>query len=190
MENKDETVATPITNKQKDDKLPNKDKTNNTKNNKLLNKNKTNNKLPNKSNTNKQGNDELLNKQKNKELRRLIQCITNPKLLLCILIAWLITNGWAYILFGIGTYFKITWMITISTAYLTFLWLPISPEKILTFAIAIELLRLIFPNDIKTLAVLKLSYRKVKNKFKKTNKKTNRKAIIFNTIITFLFGFP
>lgn len=176
MENKDETVETSITNKQKDDKLPNKDKTNNTKNNELQNKDKAN----------KQKNEKLSNKQKHKKLRRFIQCITNPKLLLCILIAWLITNGWAYILFGIGTYFKITWMITISTAYLTFLWLPISPEKILTFAIAIELLRLIFPNDIKTLAVLRLSYKKVKNKLKKTN----RKAIIFNTIITFLFGFP
>ena len=161
MGKKNKTIETPVKNKQKNDKLPNKDKTNK----------QGNDGLPNKNKTNKQRNNKLQNKQKHKKLRRFIQFITNPKLLLCILIAWLITNGWAYILFGIGTYFKVTWMITISSAYHTFLWLPISPEKILTFTIAIELLRLIFPHDIKTLAVLKLSYRKVKNKLKSKQKR-------------------
>ena len=87
-------------------------------------------------------------------IKKIVQFILNPRLLLCIAIAWLITNGWSYILFGIGTYFKIGWMITISSAYIAFLWLPVSPEKIVTFAIAIVLLRVLFPNDQKTLAVL------------------------------------
>ena len=48
------------------------------------------------------------------------QFVFTPRFLLCFGIAWLITNGWSYILFGIGTYFQIGWMIAVSTAYLAF----------------------------------------------------------------------
>ena len=100
------------------------------------------------------------------KLKKAIQFIVNPRLLLCIAIAWLITNGWSYILLGIGTYFHIGWMTTVAGAYIAFLWLPISPEKIITFAIALVLLRLLFPNDQKTLAVLENLYAKAKSAFK------------------------
>lgn len=96
------------------------------------------------------------------KLKKAIRFIINPRLLLCVVIAWLITNGWSYILFGVGSYFGIHWMTAVSGAYIAFLWLPISPEKIVTFAIAITLLRLLFPNDQKTLAVLKNFYDKAK----------------------------
>ena len=97
--------------------------------------------------------------------------LTNPRFLLCFGIAWMITNGWSYILFGIGTYFGIGWMIAVSGAYLAFLWLPISPEKIVTVAIAIGLLRLIFPKDEKTLGVLV----DMKNSIKKTIREKKEK---------------
>ncbi len=96
-------------------------------------------------------------------LKKALQFIANPRLIICFMIGWLITNGWSYILFGIGTYLEIPWMIAVSGAYLAFLWLPISPEKIVTFAIAIALLRWLFPNDEKTLAVLKGWYSKAKS---------------------------
>ncbi len=102
-----------------------------------------------------------------KKLKKVIQFITNPHLLICVFIAWMITNGWSYVFFGVGTYFGITWMIAVSSAYLAFLWLPVSPEKIVTFTIAIALLRLLFPNDTKTLAVLKNFYENTKIAFKK-----------------------
>ena len=95
-------------------------------------------------------------------LKKALQFIANPRLILCFLAGWMITNGWSYIMFGIGTYLEIPWMIAVSGAYLAFLWLPISPEKIVTFAIAIALLRWLFPNDEKTLAVLKHWYAKAK----------------------------
>lgn len=107
------------------------------------------------------------------KLKKAIQFIVNPRLLLCIAIAWLITNGWSYILLGIGTYLHIGWMTTVAGAYIAFLWLPISPEKIVTFAIALVLLRLLFPNDQKTLAVLENLYAKAKSAFK--NRKTKDK---------------
>ena len=58
-------------------------------------------------------------------------------------------------------------MVAVATGYLAFLWLPISPEKIVTVAIAIVLLRWLFPNDRKTLAVLKRMKNSVKRKLKK-----------------------
>ena len=100
-------------------------------------------------------------------LKKAILFITNPKLLLCLGIAWLITNGWSYILLGIGTYWKIEWMIAVASAYLAFLWFPVSPEKIATVAIAIALLKFLFPNDKKTLAVLKDMYAKAKSVIKR-----------------------
>lgn len=96
------------------------------------------------------------------KLKRAIQFIANPRLLLCLLIAWMITNGWSYIMLGIGSYYHIQWMITVSSAYLAFLWLPISPEKVVTLIIAIILLRFIFPKDQKTLAILIHLYDKAK----------------------------
>lgn len=90
----------------------------------------------------------------------------NPHLLICIVAAWFITNGWSYILLGFGTYFKIDWMMAVAGAYLAFLWLPISPEKIVTFAIALMLLRRFFPEDRNTLAVLKSLYEKAQSAVK------------------------
>lgn len=99
-------------------------------------------------------------------LKKAVQFIANPRLLLCVAIAWLITNGWSYILFGVGSYFGIHWMTAVSGAYIAFLWLPISPEKIVTFTIALALLRLLFPQDQKTLAILRDFYEKAKNAVK------------------------
>ena len=105
------------------------------------------------------------------KLKKILQFILNPRLLLCVGIAWMITNGWSYLMFGIGTYFEIGWMIAVSGAYLAFLWIPISPEKIATFAIAIALLRFLFPNDTKTLGVLRELYHKAKNAVRRRKKK-------------------
>lgn len=88
-------------------------------------------------------------------IKKWLQFFTNPRLLLCIAIAWMITNGWSYIALAIGTYFQINWLIAVSGSYIAFLWLPISPEKIVTLAISIFLLKRIFPNDTKTLLVLR-----------------------------------
>ncbi len=102
-----------------------------------------------------------------KAIVKAIQFIANPRLLLCFGIAWMITNGWSYIMFGIGTYYGINWMIAVAGAYLAFLWLPFTPEKIITVAISMGLLRLLFPKDEKTLAVLRQMRVNAKTKKKK-----------------------
>lgn len=105
------------------------------------------------------------------KLKKVLQFLLNPRLLLCFVIAWLITNGWSYILFGFGTYFQIGWMIAVSSAYLAFLWLPISPEKVVTLGLALVLLKFLFPHDKKTLAVLQALYAKAKAAVKQKKRK-------------------
>ncbi len=110
-----------------------------------------------------------------KKLKKVFQFIANPRLLLCVAIAWMITNGWSYVLFAIGTIRDIPWMTAVAGAYLTFLWFPFSPEKVVTFAIAIALLRFLFPNDQKTLAVLREFHRKTKAAVRRQKEKRARK---------------
>lgn len=103
----------------------------------------------------------------------MVQFILNPRLVLCFGLAWIITNGWSYIALVIGTWLDIGWMKVIASGYLAFLWLPVSPEKIVTIAIAIALLRWLFPNDQKTLAVLRKMHSNLKTK--NTERKKRRK---------------
>lgn len=84
-----------------------------------------------------------------------LRFLFNPRLLLCLLIAWMITNGWSYLFLGLGIVFKINWMQVVGGTYMGLLWLPFTPEKLLTLLIAIGLLRLLFPRDQRTLAVLR-----------------------------------
>lgn len=110
-------------------------------------------------------------------IKKALQFLLNPRLLLCLAVGWMITNGWSYVVFGLGTYFGSTWLLAIGGGYLTFLWLPISPEKIVTVAIAIALLRWWFPNDEKTLGVLLEMKEKIKSAVKKRKKKKEEENI-------------
>lgn len=110
-------------------------------------------------------------------VKTIIQFILNPRLLLCFGIAWIITNGWAYITTAIAVWLKIEWLGTVAGAYLAALWIPFTPEKIITVIIAIFLLKLLFPNDKKTLEKLhnmkekaRQELKKIKNKRKENNK--------------------
>ncbi len=107
-------------------------------------------------------------------LKTAVLFVLNPRLLLCIGIAWLITNGWSYIMLGIGTFWGIGWMIAVSGAYLAFLWLPATPEKIVTVAIAIVLLRFLFPKDEKTLGILRKLFAEAKNSLKRKKKRKEK----------------
>ncbi|MBE6810815.1 MAG: hypothetical protein E7521_07145 [Ruminococcaceae bacterium] len=100
-------------------------------------------------------------------LKTIIQFILNPRLLLCFGIAWIITNGWAYITVAISAYFKLEWLAAIAGGYLAALWIPFTPEKIITVIIAIFLLKLLFPNDKKTLEKLHNMKEKAKEEIKK-----------------------
>lgn len=107
-------------------------------------------------------------------IKRIIRFIANPRLILCLGLAWMVTNGWSYVMLGLGTVFQSKWMLAVSGSYLAFLWLPISPEKIVTVALAMLFLRLWFPNDEHTLGKLRELYYKLKLKIR--IKKWKKKA--------------
>ncbi len=114
------------------------------------------------------------NKGKIKEtIKKVVLFILNPRLLLCFGIAWIITNGWAYITLAVATHFKIGWLIALSGGYLALMWVPGTPEKIVTVAISIFLLRLLFPKDEKTLGILKGWRVKFVSAIKSVKKKKN-----------------
>ena len=68
------------------------------------------------------------------------------RVLICLLTAWMITNGWSYIGFFLGNLFHWEVMRKISLAYMGFLWFPWTPEKIVTIAIATGLFKWLYPS--------------------------------------------
>ncbi len=106
-------------------------------------------------------------------IKSTVQFVLNPRLLLCLGLAWIITNGWAYVTTTIGVMLDIKWLATVSAAYLAALWVPFTPEKIITVILAIFLLKLLFPNDKKTLK--KLYDLKENIKTKAQNNRNKRK---------------
>lgn len=117
-----------------------------------------------------------------KTLKKWLMVILNPRLLLCLFLAWMITNGWCYVLTALGTVFDIPWMIVTGGAYMSLLWVPFTPEKIITVIIALFLMRLIFPKDKKTIGVLHEELRKLKGAYirqrdKRRQKRSLRKAV-------------
>ena len=111
-------------------------------------------------------------------IKKLLLLLFNPRLLLCLLIAWMITNGWSYIFIAVGGLLDIKWMFWLGTAYGGVLWFPFTPEKIITVLIAIFLLRIFFPKDEKTLGVLRemLHTAKEKHRANVRKRKERREA--------------
>ena len=120
-------------------------------------------------------------KQKLKRfVKKALMLIFNPRFLVCFGICWIITNGWCYIGAALGAYFGIKWLAAISTGYMALLWVPFTPEKLITTAIAIVLLRFLFPNDEKTLGLLREMHHGAKKKWhefleRHKTKRSNRK---------------
>lgn len=108
-------------------------------------------------------------------LKKILFFCLNPRLLLCFGIAWFITNGWSYVFIVVGGYFEITWMLAVGLSWAGLLWVPFTPEKIVTLFIAIFLLRILFPKDQKTLRVLKEELAAVKRALKNVSNKHRRK---------------
>ena len=104
-----------------------------------------------------------------------LQFILNPRLLLCLGVGWIITNGWSYVFLAVGTACDITWMTAVAGAYMAFLWFPFTPEKVLTVIIAMFLLRWWFPNDQKTLKKLKDLYAKYHGQWVEWKEKRKQK---------------
>jgi hypothetical protein len=95
-------------------------------------------------------------------LKKIGSFILNPRLLLCFGLSWMITNGWSYVFAALGAWLDIPWMAVTGAAYMSFLWFPFTPEKLITLIISIFLLKKLFPKDTRTLLVLETEYAQLK----------------------------
>lgn len=101
-----------------------------------------------------------------------VKLILNWRFLVCFGLAWMITNGWSYALLIVGMSLEIAWMSSIALAYITFIWLPITPEKIITVSIALFLVRVLFKEHNEELRKSILEASDMKDK-KKDNQETD-----------------
>ncbi len=90
--------------------------------------------------------------------------VLNPHFVICFGISWLITNGWAYLGAAAGSFFESEWLMGISSAYLALLWLPFTPEKLVTLMLSVLLLKFLFPRDKKTLRLITALRNSLKNR--------------------------
>lgn len=118
------------------------------------------------------------------KLKTYLKPFLNIKFFISFGIAWMITNGWCYIGAVIGQIFHLKILRNISVAYMSFLYLPFTPEKLITIPIAMFLHRSLFKNDPKTKEQLlnmqqqaKNDWESIKTKFKGEKKNARRKLI-------------
>ena len=106
-------------------------------------------------------------------LKNYIRPFLSIKFLICFGLAWMITNGWSYIFVAVGASAKIDWMLTVGTSYQAFLWLPVTPEKLVTIPIAMWFNFLLF-KDKKTEENLKKMKQQALDDWNKTKEKLKK----------------
>lgn len=113
---------------------------------------------------------------KDTRLYKYLRPFTSWKFVVSFGTAWMITNGWAYIL-AFAPIPIWGWLRAMAIAYVGFLYLPITPEKLITIPIAIWLHVKLFKKDTKTHNQLhemheqaKRDWGIIKAKFKKKKK--------------------
>lgn len=117
------------------------------------------------------------------KIKKFIKFLFNWRFALSFGIAWLITNGWAYIALGIGLWFDIKWLSAVAGAYTAFLYLPFTLEKLITIPLAIFICKIIFPKQKKIQDELNVLLEEEKKKLKggkdetKTRHHKNKKPI-------------
>ena len=98
--------------------------------------------------------EELKKIRQKRRRREWLAALTNPHLLISVGIAWFLTNGWAYCALGLGSFCAVKWLRNAGAVWLGILWMPGTPEKLITFGIAMFLLKMFFPGDARTLRLL------------------------------------
>lgn len=104
------------------------------------------------------------------KLKKILKFFLNWRFALSFGIAWMITNGWAYIALGIGLWFDIKWLAGIAGSYTAILYLPFTAEKLITIPLAILICKIIFPKQKKIREELNNLLEEEKCKFKRRKK--------------------
>ena len=73
------------------------------------------------------------------KLKTYISPFLNWRILIIYLPIWFITSGWAYLFIFLGSKYNVGWMLTVGTIWTTILWLPFTPEKLITIPLTLYL---------------------------------------------------
>ena len=123
----------------------------------------------------------LIKKIKDK-LYAFIKFLLDWRTAISFFLAWMITNGWAYIFIALGTRYNISWMLITGTSYVTFLWLPCTPEKLLTVPIALTIKKFIFKRRVKmettNIKIVEQTFKEIRNGVVPTMGAKGRMAVI------------
>lgn len=92
---------------------------------------------------------------------------TNWRFLISFGIAWIITNGMWYVIAFVPMNLP-DWVVWIAISYVAFLYMPWTPEKLITIPMAIFIQTQLFKNDKKTKAQLQEMYSQAKSDWRYT----------------------
>lgn len=103
---------------------------------------------------------------------------TNWRFLISFGLAWMITNGiWYIFAFAPIKWFP-EWLVWFGRAYIAFIYLPMTPEKLITIPIAVFFQTLLFKGHKKTKDQLDIMYAQAKSDWAKVKAKFKRKKKI------------
>lgn len=66
------------------------------------------------------------------KIKTYISPFLNWRILVIYVPIWFIMSGWTYLFIFLGTRYHVGWMLAAGTAWGTILWLPFTPEKLIT----------------------------------------------------------
>ncbi len=73
------------------------------------------------------------------KIKTYIAPFLNWRILIIYLPIWFIMSGWTYLFIYLGTRHHVGWMLAAGTFWATVLWLPFTPEKLITVPLTLYL---------------------------------------------------
>ena len=86
------------------------------------------------------------------KIKTYISPFLNWRILVIYVPIWFIMSGWTYLFIYLGTRHHISWMLASGTFWATILWLPITPEKLITIPLTLLIYMRVFGHGNKDTA--------------------------------------
>ena len=86
------------------------------------------------------------------KIKTYISPFLNWRILIIYLPIWFLMSGWTYLFIYLGTKHHISWMLASGTFWATVLWLPITPEKLITIPLTLFIYMRVFGHGNKDTA--------------------------------------
>ena len=71
------------------------------------------------------------------KIKTYISPFLNWRILIIYVPIWFIMSGWTYLFIYLGTCHRVGWMLAAGTFWATILWLPFTPEKLITIPLTL-----------------------------------------------------